>query len=41
MGIIDDIGTIPLKFASEFFKKGYFIYIMIALVIAIIWIMCR
>jgi len=38
MGIIDDIGVIPLKFAEMFYKKGYFIYIMLAIVVVAIWL---
>lgn len=33
MGVIDDIGVIPLKFAEQFYKKGYFIYIMLLIVV--------
>jgi len=38
MGIIDDIGKVPLKFAESFYKKGYFSYIMIGLVILMVYL---
>jgi len=38
MGIIDDIGTIPLKMAEEFYKKGYFIWILLGGIVVLIWL---
>jgi len=38
MGIIDDIGKVPLKFAEEFFKKGYFTYIILGAIGFIIYV---
>lgn len=41
MGIIDDVGKIPLKFAEEFFNKGYFTYIMIGIAAATLYLVFR
>jgi len=41
MGIIDDIGSVPLAMAEGFYNKGYYIWVILGLFIAIIWIWGR
>lgn len=41
MGVLDDIIKFPLKFAEEFFNKGYLSYVIIGLIIVGIIILFR
>jgi len=41
MGIVDDIGEIPLKMAEGFYKKGYFLYIILGILAIVIWILSK